>query len=277
MANKQTIDIERSLKGFFELPDWMERSLMLGGSYAVLYIIYFFLIIILIIPFIGWVIGCCGFIFIIIAALAMWIYTIGYKYELIKAEMLGTPYTKIKVFENFNERFQHGAKIFVANLVYSIPTIILYVIGYALMFLPMGMLGSLGSSDNDYLGFMAFPSMFLMLLGYVPIGIAVIYQMFQSFFITPSITAMYAKEQSISAMLQFGKVWIFIKENFINLLLLLALTMGTGFIIYFASMISSFLILLCIGIILLPAVFAIGLTFIIHMQASIIGQICKQN
>ncbi|MDD3647108.1 MAG: DUF4013 domain-containing protein [Candidatus Dojkabacteria bacterium] len=277
MTTKQTIDIEKSLKSFFELPDWVERSLMLGGVYAALYIIYFGLIFIFIIPFIGWIIGCLGFIVIFFVAMAFWIYTIGYKYELIQAEMSDKPFDDIKIFENYKERLTHGGKIYVGNLIYSIPVIILYFIGYALMFLPMGILGSVGETDNEALGLLALPSMGLMLIGYLPLGIALLYQMFQAFFITPTITALYVKEQSISAMLKFKNVWAFIRANFVNLLLLMALTMGIGFVLYFASMISMFLVIICIGIILFPAVLGIGATYVIHMQASIIGQIAKQN
>jgi len=156
-------------------------------------------------------------------------------------------------------------------------SILLYFLTFALLFIPMTLWGvsqDSGASEItvDYFGILGG---FFFLFSYIPMFIAWFYVMFQQYFMYPAMIYLYTKKQTISTMLKVSKIWDFIKKNFINLLLYAAILFGVGLVFTFIVTISSFLIILCIGIFILPIVLVVGITYFTHVQAHLLGQLCK--
>lgn len=281
MRKNKQIDIAESLQFFFKLPDWKERTIWIGGVSIASLVFYFLAFVLFFIPFIGWACGCVVFILLGLFFLLFWIYILGYQFEIIKAVAKGKKIDSVKINVYDSERLKCGFKIFIGSLVQNIPTIVLYGLGYGLILIPSVLLGftsNSGVSDSDSLSpSLALVGIFGMFLGYIPFGIAWLYMMFQQFFFYPASICLYFKEEQISSMLKVREIWDLIKKNWISLLLYLAITFGIGMILYFVYMISIFLILLCIGIVLIPIVMAVAMSIIIHIQAHMLGQLCKLN
>jgi hypothetical protein len=281
MKKNKIIDIAESLQFFFKLPDWKERILWLGGASCVALLVYFLAFAFFLIPIIGWICGCFLIVAVGIFHFLFWIYVLGYQFEIIKAVASGEELTTVKPNEDYSERLRHGFRIFLGNLIQNVPTLILYLLSYALFFIPTILLAATQDSNNSSFDlastFLAFIAIFGMLIGYIPMFLAWIYMMFQQFFMYPAAIFSYYREEKISAMLRFKEIWTFIKANWINLLLYLAIIFGIGIVMYMLGTISFFLIFLCIGIILAPLIWALGMTVIIHVQAHMLGQICKLN
>jgi hypothetical protein len=280
MKQPQYIDIKESLHYFFKFPDWKKRTAIVGSIALIGIILYFVAFVLFFIPFIGLLIVCGMFLFIIVFYILYNLYLKGYTYAVVKAVAENKDPSLIPFLGNYKYRITHGFRLFVGNLVYSVPTILLYIFGYTMMIVPMFLLGGTEKTNSQTQNSdspMGIIIIILMFIGYIPLMVGVLLQMINQYFVSPVIICQYYGKETIKSMLQFKEVWLFIKKNAANLLLYAAILWGIGMVFGIALMFSYFLVFVCIGIIVLPVIMAIGSTLIIHIQAHLIGQICRMS
>ncbi|MCA9382960.1 DUF4013 domain-containing protein [Candidatus Dojkabacteria bacterium] len=276
MAKKQnSIDVEKAVRFFFELPDWKDRALKFAGvylaAYVVLIIVYVLGFVASIIPILGALLFCGSFILVWLGMIAINFYFQGYKIEVTEAVAAGKKVEDIVILDKYQERVKEGAKLSIASFIYMLPSVILYFAAYAMMFIPLILTDGGGQNEEP-------SGIFLvgMLLFYVLFFIGWILQMIVQFAIFPAIWATYSLEHNFKKSISPEVLWSFIKDNYINIILFLAITMGMSMVMGFAAMLSLVLVLLCIGIVLYPLVFIVGGALIMHAQAHMVGQMIKQ-
>ncbi|MFQ5493661.1 MAG: DUF4013 domain-containing protein [Candidatus Dojkabacteria bacterium] len=284
MKKGESIDIGASITHFFELKDWVNRTLFIGGFLAIIIAVSFFMSFLFIIPIIGWIIGCFLTVVVIIGSLLYAAYLEGYKLELIKAISTGKSMETVSIAANYSMRFKKGAILMLANFIYVLPIVLLYVIGFGLMFAPLILTGTSTASDvlmDDTSGAAAADAVggtaiiFSSLLFYLIIFIGIIYQMLQQYMIYPPMIIQYVKKGTFGSMFEWGVMWEFMKNNWVNMLIYAVLTFGAGIVLWFANMIGVFTLLICIGFILLPIIWAVGTVYILHLQAHMLGQMAR--
>lgn len=273
MAKQKQIDVEKAIRSFIDLPDWQERTLVLGGLMFGLMLLYILLFISSLIPLIGFV-AICLLVFVFpILAIFVNFYIDGYKLELVDALVKGKSMQTVPVSDNYSDRIFAGAKLGVANLFYNIPLIILYVVGYFLFFAPILLLAASSSTGNEGTEAVAAVS-FLgsTILFYVFILIGWVWQMFQTFVIYPVMFIMYRKERSLGAAVKVGGLMSFVRNNAMSILLYTLIMFGFSLVFGIIISVSAFTVFLCVGIVLLPIVFALGMSYSIHLQAELLAQ-----
>jgi len=281
MAKQKNIDVIESLKYFFKLNDWIERCLLIGGTPLIGIVIYLISFLFAFIPAIGPCIFCCLLTLLALAGIAYGVYLTGYKYALIKALVSDKNVEEIKVFDNINERFKKGLKILLGNLVYISPLIIAYIISYLIMFVPI-FLGNIFNDNNQtdksiISNIFAFSSFIMLFISYIPMFLGWVYQVFFQYFLKPSSVVIFSKDKKIRSMLNFKECWQFLKSNFVNLLSLLAVNICLSLIFGILLTTSMVLIFICIGIVIIPILVAFFTTYILHIQAHLIGQLIKNS
>jgi len=274
MATNKTIDIKQSLEFFFKLPDWKMRTLWIGGITALLIALYVIVMLFWFVPIIGWIIGCCLIFFLAVGYLVFWIGIIGYQYEIIRRVKQNKPIETLKFNLFKKEQFRHGLKLFLGDALYSIPALVLYSLTYGFMFLPVLFVGQTESNSTSASELLILP---FMLISYLPMFLGWFYLMFQQFFIFPSIRVVYTRNEKFSDMFDFKHIWRFIKKNLVNFLLYFAIFFAIMMLMQFLFMLSFFLIFICIGILVTPILISISVTYFVHVQAHIIGQMAKVN
>lgn len=272
MKKQNNLDIAAAIKHFFELPDWKQRSLYFGGAYLIAVVVYIIAIFLFMIPLVGCFIGFGLILLVFIYFILFTLFIQGYMYDLVKVIAKDEDPQSVLLLDKYKERIKHGFKITLANLVYFLPIIILNIVAYGLIFLILPLL----ESSNFDVSVVAGLWMGLSMIGmYVIMGVSFIYQMLQVFFVYPASLYIYFSEGTLKAMLDIPRVWKFIKDNVFNLLIVSAIIFGAGMMFYFASFIAGVLIFLCIGIILVPIVYGIGGTWILHTYSHLLGQLFR--
>lgn len=278
MAKNKSIDIKEAFTHFFALPDWKTRCIYLGIPTVITLFFYFISTLFMLIPIVGIFVCAGSFLLMMILLVIYGMYISGYSYEIAEAVLSDKAIEDIKVNENIKGRISIGFRLLLASLVYAIPIIILYIIGYAMIFLPMILLGVEEGSDGPEStanGILSLFSIILMFVGYIPLILTWVYQIFLQFFIFPAIMNQYIKYSSFESLLSFRDIWKFIKANFINLLIYFAVMLGSYMLFSVATWISMALILLCVGLILLPILMAVFTSYFVHLQGYMIGNIIK--
>ncbi len=272
---KSTIDIKKAIENFFKLPDWAMRVLMIGGPVVLGVTMYYIGSFLAIIPFIGMVISC----FVSIAVFAFYIiYQIfikGYQYDLIKTVAENKNVEFVAVYDFSSERMTNGLKLILATIIYNIPTVALYAFAFTAIFLGMFLLPNSSDSSQGLLSTTG--GIIAMIAFLVLILFAIVYQLICQFVLIPSATYLYHKHQNITSMFKFRELWTFIKSNSMNLILFGAVSFGISIAFSVLYLISSLLILVCIGILIFPVVWAFQMTFLPHVKAHMLGQMCREN
>lgn len=281
MTQKVKIDVQKSIEYFFKLPDWKMRAAVIGGVPMLWMVAYLMVWVLFMIPFIGWILAIILIIVSIVLAVGFTFYLFGYKYDLMKSIVKQEKAPKLE-FKDFNQdimpRVKHGFTLWVSQVAYYLPVIFLYVVGYVAMFIPIFLArptvhvyydpSSTGAPAASLVG---------MLIFFVFFGVAALAQLFVQFCLEPYIYFQYYQEQSFSSVFNFKGIWPFVKQNVEPLIIYVALTFGFAFVFSMAAMLTSLTIFLCIGVILLPIVYAVGIAYFIHMQANILGQMIRNG
>jgi len=279
---KKSLDFSKSLEYFFQLKDWQNRSMFFGGILVASIVVYMFLILSMLIPVIGIFIYCAGIVVMALLAILFVFYMNGYKVLVAQAVMNHKSVEEIKVAADWGARISVGFKLAMANLVYYLPTYFIYFLGFLIMFVPLLLNPTNRTSSYSYNGvgyddqqFGLF--MVATIIYYCLLCIAWVVQMVTEYFVFPMQMAVFLKDQKFSTAVSPSGLINFWKRNSKNILLLglLLFAMSIAFIIVVG--VSVLTLFLCVGIILLPVVYAVGFTYMLHLQAHLVGQLAKHD
>jgi hypothetical protein len=190
----------------------------------------------------------------------------GYFYEILRALSREEDVTEIKINRFDILRIKHGAKITGATLVYNLPTIIVYMIVYAVSWWPM-MTGE-NSTNSPWMSL-------LMLIIWIPFMLVLVYQFLVNYAVMPSMLVNYCKTEKFVSMFAWKEMFGIVKRNIMNILLYVAITMIAGIAFSFVYTISMFLVFLVVGILLMPVVAGIWELAKGHAQMSLLSEIVK--
>lgn len=265
------LDLITAFKSFFKLKDLATRTLILTGVYFLGFIIVIISILIFLVPTLGSFLGCLAISVSVIFFILFSAFLKGYKFDLIKSSLDGNSIEDVKLETFTKTRINNSIKISLAFFIYQIPSIILYVLAFILMFLPYIILGEdINENDN--------PTAILgIILSIIPFCLAWIYQMLQKFILCPNFFNLYYKNKEKITLFDSKKTINFIKLNWLNLitysLILYVIQMGISLI----TNISFYLIFICIGLVIHPLVSAFVTLFQNHFEANLIGQMIKND
>ena len=275
----KSLDFSKSISFFFQLKDWQNRSLFFGGILVAAIIVYLLLVLVMMIPVLGIVLYCVGLAVMAVLAFLFVFYMNGYKVLVAQAVFNNKSVEDIKVAVDWVERITLGFKLSMANLVYFIPTYFIYFLGFLVMFLPLLLTPSTRNSYGSYTYNDQAAGIFLvsMLLYYCFLCIAWVIQIVTEYFVFPLQFAVFLKDQKFSTAVSPKELRKFWKSNSKNILILglLLFAMSIAFIIVVG--VSALTVFLCVGIILLPVVYAVGFTYMLHLQAHLVGQLAKHD
>lgn len=282
MENKD-IDISKSLRHFFDLKDWQARAVFFGGVYVLIFVASFALTFISffvrIIPIVGWILSCFFSLAPAVFSFVFYLYVEGYRVDVIKAVASKQSVEAVAYNADYIRRVKAGVKIFLANLVYYLPLMVIVVIAFFFMFGSTFLVATTTPSDyssgarDSVSAVGAFGVLGTSLLFYAVIFLGIIYQTIVTYIINPPMYVFFSRKGTVRSMLQFGGIWLFIKKNWMNMLIYAAITFGVAFVSGMLLLVSVFSIIVCIGIILFPVVYALTTTYIIHLQADMLGQL----
>jgi len=271
MNKKREMNMENAFIGFFRLPDWISRTAFIGVFYIAIMVLYFIASFIMIIPFVGWVIGCFLILLVPVLGIGFNLFLDGYKLEISEAIVKGQPVSEVQLNAKYSSRIKEGFNFNIGNLIYNIPLIVVYIIGYAIYF--GGIFIAEESSDPEASPiFLASLLIFLAML-----FLGWIYQMLQTYLIIPLIYLRYMKKRTISSMFDFSEMKQYLKKHWMNIVFYGLLMFAGAFIVGLVNIIAAFTIFICIGIILFPITLAVGMTYIVHLQAYLLGEIAASD
>lgn len=127
----------------------------------------------------------------------------------------------LPVWDDWNTLFRDGFNLFVARLVYTLPFLLLLC---AFGILPwLGVIGRGGDVSDDVMAGAFFATFGL--TGCLSLLFFVAY-----IFIGPAVVVQYVRHGTLSACLNFGAIFGFIRAQMGNILLITALVIGVGFV-----------------------------------------------
>jgi hypothetical protein len=267
------LDLAVVLKEFFELKDWKQRSLYLGGIYTLISAIFWGYYVmgsmLMAIPILGIFLFFIPIGLIAIFMMAFYVYLVGYRLDVAEAYRSGNSIEEVDYMGNYSVRLKKGVILGSAQFVYSLPIIIFLVIGYA------GLLFSVVSiQETPYYGSESL-AFFGMLFSVLILCLGAVLQMAIQLLIVPILHANFLKYNDFSKLFDFGYMWKLIKENWLDSVLIWAIMSLLNFIIVSATYFSGFLVFLCIGLFVLPVVIAISTVYRQHVQARLVGELAK--
>lgn len=267
------LDLAVVLKEFFELKDWKNRSLYIGGIYTLISAIfwgyYFFGSMLLAIPLLGIILFIIPMLLIGVFMMAFSAYLVGYRLDVAQAYRSGQSIEEVDYMGSYSTRLKKGILLASAQFIYTLPVVLVLAIGY------VGILFSaVAIQDNPYSGSesLAFLGMIFSAL-ILCVGIAV--QMTIQMLLVPMLQANYVKNNNFAKLFDLGYMWKLVKENWMDSILIWAIMSLINFIIIAATYFSGFLILLCIGLFVLPVVMAISTVYRQHVQARLVGELAN--
>lgn len=267
---KLKIDFEALFKNFFELSDWKDRTFKLAGLGLVVMVLTF---IIIGISMLFFFIPIVGFIFFLLAIPAVVLlyfgyiaYMGGYEIDLILAMRNGKPVTSVVPLDKYKQRIGRGLRVLAASALYLAPA---YAITTGFSFFTSILSAGAGEMSEEFGGLIG-----VITLMFIPIYILVIiYELLVSFLLIPVITAEYSRTLSFKSMLNFSRIFAFIRNNVKDVLwvalVLYLFSLIVGIVIGF----SFLTIFLCIGIIVMPIVVGIGYVYLIHVRADVLSKL----
>jgi len=140
----------------------------------------------------------------------------GYLIELTQRAMKGD--MSLPEWDNWGDKLKKGFSVSVALFIYILPGILLILIPIILAIILGG-----ASGDSDAAGGIV---AVVMLLFY---GLYFLYILF-FYFLMPAIIVQYARTESISQTLRVGEIFAIVKNNFVQVLILVAFVFLAGFI-----------------------------------------------
>lgn len=271
MKQAKTISIETVMSSFFKSQDWINRTLTIGGAGILMlvgfYALQFMLILFAVVP----IIGVLAVVLFTVVALALAIllsgYAQGYKIEYAEAIQKNKEVSLVKVFASFRERFETGIRVSLANLIYSLPGVILIAIAYTVMIA----LVVVSEGSNEFTA--AHAGVALIFYALLFAGLFLNFVVMAVFH--PAILANYIKHRSFKRAVNFNEVWEFVLKHKMNLLIFV-LVHVLGYIgMMVALFVSAISIFLCVGFLLVPLTYVLGIVYLFHLQPTAIGEMLK--
>lgn len=174
-----------------------------------------------------------GGLFYIAAFLLIGIFFIlGYCARLARNVIAGVP-KPLPEWDDLSTYFVDGVKLAVVGLLYILPFIIIF----CAVFIPAGIIGAIGERhDNDFAQFASGTMATCLWCLVVPLSLAL------SFWLPAALTFAVVEDR-IGAAFEIGRIWRYIKNNFVNYLLAFLVYLVARFAVPFGA------ILFCIGIV----------------------------
>jgi len=265
-------DIKQSFLYFFRLKDWKSRTFFTGVVPFLLALLYIFpLILILALKEIGLIIAI--FLFLIIY-LIIFIYRLilsGYQLELIDNLRLNLPINEIRPERITKSRIILGLKIYLINFIYSLP-VAFFTLIYIVSFIPMFFFDEKGPEGILLVIFFA-----LMFIGIIASLLSSAFTFLFAYGINPATIYLFLKNKSIKEAFQIKKVFEFIKNNIINLILLFAIVTILNIVLQLAFYVSILLMIILIGFIIFIGLVALTNTITLHLSAYYYAEIYRLN
>src|SRR3989304_7528208 len=107
----KSVNVSEAIGHFFKLKDWQMRSLYLGGVMMVAIVVYLVLSFLSLIPIVGWIIACVGFIALPVFFVIFLLYLQGYKIDIAQAVVHDREIDEIAPFANYGRRVAKGFKL----------------------------------------------------------------------------------------------------------------------------------------------------------------------
>ena len=197
------------------------------------------------------------------------IFMTGYYAKIMQAAIEGETEPALPEWDNWGDLFSRGWKVTCATLVYILPSILMMVAGYLLMYIPM-IIASLNdySSSSTVVGSLigVFVGMGLFLLGCIlsiPLGLL----------LPPAIAHCVAKN-SFAAAFQIREWWAIFRANFWGFFTALAVSYGVYMMLLMAVYIFYFTIILCF---LMPIGLGVIVFYLSVVGAPMLGEAYRKG
>ena len=186
----------------------------------------------------------------------------GYSLAIARRVMEGKE-TPLPEWDAWQDYLKDGLSLFVAGFIYSLPMLILFIIGGVMG----GGMAALTSGDSDAL--MAAGSGIFMLFSCAAMLYALVLAV-----LSPAITLQYLRYGSVSACLRFSEVIALARQHIGDILIALLVTMGVSFV---AGIVGGFLnVVPCLGQIAY-AILMLALTpYLMMVMGHLYGQIGRK-
>lgn len=267
------LDLAVVLKEFFELKDWKNRSLYIGGIYtlfsAIFWGYYFFGSMLLAIPLLGIILFFIPMLLIGVFMMAFSAYLVGYRLDVAQAYRSGQSIEEVDYMGSYSIRLKKGILLASAQFIYTLPVVLVLAIGY------VGILLSVTAFQNNPFASNESPALLVMIFSALILCVGIAVQMTIQMLLVPILQANYVKNNNFAKLFDLGYMWKLVKENWMDSILIWAIMSLINFIIITATYFSGFLILLCIGLFVLPVVMAISTVYRQHVQARLVGELAN--
>ena len=147
-------------------------------------------------------------------------------------------------WDDWGKLFTDGARLLGAGLIYAIPALILFFLGYMIAFLPAFLIPWMeGIVEPSSAAFAIFP-LFGMMLGFGTMGLGILLAVAVGILVPAALGHLVAKDR-FSAAFQVNEWWPILRANFTGFLLAFVIIMGIFTIGSFFYQILYFTIILC--------------------------------
>jgi hypothetical protein len=184
---------------------------------------------------------------------------VGYQIAIIRNVIAGKE-RPLPEWDNWGKLFIDGLLVTVAMMVYTMPLWIILCIGMAGVFLPI-----LGAGNENMVAALG------AVTAVVWITVACLSVLFGigMAFVSPAVYIQYAIKDDLKACFQFSDVFAIIRDNIVNILIVIAVGMGANIVLQSAAGLLA--ATLC-GIVLAIPLGLAGTVWILAMQAHFYGQ-----
>jgi hypothetical protein len=184
---------------------------------------------------------------------------IGYQIAIIRNVIAGEE-RPLPEWDNWGKLFIDGLLVTIAMMVYTLPLWIILCIGMTGIFLPI-----LGAGNEDMVAALS------AVTAVVWIGVACLSVLFGigMAFVSPAVYIQYAIKDDLKACFQFSDVFAIIRDNIVNILIVIAAALGANIVLQSAA---GILAATFCGIVLAIPLGLAGTVWIMAMQAHFYGQ-----
>jgi hypothetical protein len=268
------VDLGVVFQEFFKLKDWKQRSLYLGGIYTLISLIfggfYFVGSFLLVIPFFGILLFLIPIVLIGAFMMAYSAYLIGYRLDIAEAYRSSSSIEDVAYMGNYSTRIKRGIRLAFAQIIYTLPAFTLLLVGYIGVLFAIFAIEenpNLGNESLVYIG---------MLLSIVILFLGVLLQMAIYIFLMPILNATFLKNNDLGKLFDFKYIWKLVKANWADAVLIWAILSLLNVIIITATYFAWFLVLLCVGLLVLPVIMAITTVYRQHVHAHLIAELANK-
>jgi len=193
----------------------------------------------------------------------------GYMMKLIKNIVDGDGQPALPEWDDWGNLILNGLKLLGQSLIFSLPIIILWIVGYSGMFFPI-ILGEMAAESGD-MGSEGLWTVITLLAtggGYIMFGLVMLFSLVLGFLQSAIICHVSVTEQ-FSAAFRFGEWWRILRANIGEFLLIAVFALGLYMGIGTLSQILMMTIVLCC---LMPIVMTFASVYLMFVMAPLFGQ-----